>query len=98
MIKQYRKVIEHEIEIDESILVELIDRAKRELQEDGITVDAENIFEEVFFNSDDDEIDIKIDNISYSLLEVETYFYEDTYNFVYNMIHDYVIEYVKKGE
>lgn len=98
MIRQYRKVIEHEIEVDESILAELIDRAKRELQEDGITVDAENIFEEVFFNSDDDEIDIKIDNISYSLLEVETYFYEDTYNFVYNMIHDYVIEYVKKGE
>lgn len=98
MIKQYRKVIEHKIKIDESILEKLIDRAKHELQEDGITVDAENIFEEVFFNSDDDEIDIEIDDISYSLLEVETYFYEDTYNFVYNMIYDYVTEYVKKGE
>ena len=24
--------------------------------------------------------------------------YEDTYNFIYNMIHDFVTEYVRKGE
>ena len=96
MIRQYRKVIKHKIEINESILVKLIDRAKRELPKDGITPNAENIFEEVFFTSDDDEINIKIDDIPYSILEVETYFYEDTYNFIYNMIHDFVTEYVKK--
>jgi hypothetical protein len=97
MIKQYRKVIEHEIRIDESVLAELIDYAVQELQEDGITLDTETIFEEVFFNNDN-ELEVEIDNISYYIPEVEMYYSEELYNFVYDMIYDYVTEYVKKGE
>ena len=97
MIKQYRKVIEHEIRIDESALVKLIDRAEQELQEDGIELDAENIFEEVFFNSDD-ELEVDIDNVPYAIPEVERYYSEEIYDFVYNMIYNFVIENLKKGE
>lgn len=99
MIKQYRKVIEHEIRIDESALAELIDYAKQTLHEEGATLDAETIFEEVYFNSDEG-IDIFIDNddYPYSVNQVEMYYSDDIYDFVYNMIYDYVTEYVRKGE
>lgn len=99
MIKQYRKVIEHEIRIDESALVELIDHAEQELQEDGVALNAETIFEEVYFNSDEGiEIFIDNDDYPYSINQVEMYYSDDIYDFVYNMIYDYVTEYVRKGE
>jgi hypothetical protein len=99
MIKQYRKVIEHEIRIDESALAELIDHAKQTLREEGATLDAETIFEEVYFNSDEGiEIFIDNDEYPYSVNQVEMYYSDDVYDFVYNMIYDYVTEYVKKGE
>jgi len=97
MIKQYRKVIEHEIRIDEPTLVELIDHAEQELQEDGVALDAEEIFEEVYFNSDEG-IEIYIDGNSWSINEVEMYYSDDIYDFVYNMIYNYITEYVRKGE
>ena len=97
MIKQYRKVIEHEIRIDEPALVELIDQAEQALREDGIELDAETIFEEVFFNSDD-EIEVEIDDIPYAVYEVERYYSEELYNFVYDMVYNFVIENLKKGE
>lgn len=99
MIKQYRKVIEHEIRIDESALAELIDHAKQELREDGVALDAETIFEEVYFNLDVGiEIFIDNDEVPYSVNQVEMYYSDDIYDFVYNMIYDYVTEYVRKGE
>ena len=97
MIKQYRKVIEHESEIDESTLAELIDYAKQELQEYYIPLSVENIFEEVFFNSDDG-IEIYVDGFLSSINEVEMNYSDDVYNFVYDMIHNYITEYVGKGE
>ena len=99
MIKQYRKVIEHEIRIDESALAELIDYAKQRLREDGVALDAETVFEEVYFNLDDGiEIFIDNDEYPYSVNQVEMYYSDDIYDFVYNMIYNYVTEYVKKGE
>lgn len=94
MIKQYRKVIEHEIRIDESVLAELINYAKQRLQEDGVALDAETIFEEVYFNSDEG-IEIYINGDSWSINEVEMYYSDDVYDFVYDMIYDYVTEYLK---
>lgn len=99
MIKQYRKVIEHEIRIDESVLAKLIDYAVQELKEEGGTLDVETIFEEVYFNLDEGiEIFIDNDEYPYSVNQVEMYYSDDIYDFVYNMIYDYVTEYVKKGE
>ena len=99
MIKhyKYRKVIEHDIEIDESNLAELIDYAKLVLQEDYIPLSVENIFEEVFFNSDDG-IEIYVDDFLLSINEVEMNYSDDVYNFVYDIIHNYITEYVGKGE
>ena len=99
MIKQYRKVIEHEIRIDESALAKLIDYAKQTLHEEGATLNVETIFEEVYFNLDEGiEIFIDNDEYPYSVNQVEMYYSDDIYDFVYNMIYDYVTEYVKKGE
>lgn len=94
MIKQYRKVIEHEIEINESTLTKLIEHAKQALKERECPLDIETIFEEMYFDGED-EIEVFIDDISYFPREIEMYFSDDVYDFVYNIIYDYVQKYLK---
>ena len=99
MIKQYRKVIEHEIEVDENEICrkceKVIQSYNAHLPHCGGGLTVEDIFEEVYFT---DEINVKIDGEEWPIGQIEMYFSDDLYDTVYNIIYDLIFTKYEKGE
>lgn len=80
MIKHYKQIIRHKIEMDESVLNDFYVKHKDDF------LDVDGLFEGFFFYIN---FEIRIDGNVYSIEEVECFYSIDIYDTVYNMIYDW---------
>lgn len=99
MIKQYRKVIEHEIEVDENIIFQECKKIIKDYNKyiahlpcrgGGLT--GYDIFEEVILNIENTPHLIKIDGENYLFSDIEVFFSYDLYEEVENIIENLILE------